>query len=147
MQSFKNTSNPLAEEKAPVQSTRSPNLRNICKTVAIFLLANAKRNLEVFDSQISRIRSLIFKRKYLMEDFNKTFRKLEFPQLHFHCASNGSNRKSLACCVPEIFAGKVERSLKKNRKIQRYLDNSGRNTLAYANIYVQGCLKTVTRFC
>ena len=43
------------------------------KTMAIFVLADAKRNLELFVSQISRIRSLIFKRKYLMEDFNYAF--------------------------------------------------------------------------
>ena len=81
--------------------------------MAIFVLAHAKGNLETFVSKISRIRPRLFKRKYLMEELLYTFCKSISAMLLFDCASNGSNRMSLACFVPEIFALKVERSLEK----------------------------------
>ena len=89
--------------------------------MAIFVLAHAKGNLETFVSQIYRIRPRLFKRKYLIEDLLYSFWKSNSALILFHCASSDSNRKSLACFVPKIFALKVERSLEKFSAIQFWI--------------------------
>ena len=81
--------------------------------MAIFVLAHVKINLETFISRLLPIRPAIFKRKYLRVYLLNASENENFSVLLFPCASNASNRMSLALFVHEIFALKVKKAPQK----------------------------------